>query len=619
MANIYFRSMKLENFMSYKEAELHLNRSGYVVVKGVNNNPEDSAKSNGSGKSSLFSALSWCLTGETVNGAKNVSNIYTEGKTSVSVEFDLDKHTYIITRTKNPSNLFIKVDGVDKSGKGIRDTEKIVEEYLPQLTHSLLNSVIILGQGLPGRFTNNTPSGRKEVLEKLSNSDFMIEDIKKRLTGRKDYLNKTFSDLKSNRDTKIGSIESLQRNITSLREELNSMSSEELEKEIATLSEEVNDMEEELSGLNVQYEEYSSMYQESIDAYNEFNSTAQKKIEEFQQAEFLQFDDTKLNSLKIELGVLENDYNAKKNITDVCPTCGQKIPGKQAIDPETLDKLHRDIISKRADILELENIKNDVKCQNNHKLEKYKTILAEESGELKATSDLHKEDLTLTTNKINLVTNQLLPKRGSLASAEARLSAFNETLVSINKRLEDGENELKTITKERNNLDERIEIISQHIDVNNKMFTLIKRDFRGYLLTNVIDFIANKAKIYCNDVFGTTDIEFRVDGNNIVIDYDGKEYEVLSGGEKQKVDVIIQLSIRDMLCKFLNFSSNILVLDEITDSLDIIGSQKIFNMISNRLSDVEAVYIISHHTDYDIPQDDEITIEKGVDKISRIV
>ena len=157
------------------------------------------------------------------------------------------------------------------------------------------------------------------------------------------------------------------------------------------------------------------------------------------------------------------------------------------------------------------------------------------------------------------------------------------------------------------------------LEIVNKMNTLIKRDFRGYLLTNIIDYIANRIKEYSLTVFGTDDFIFDIDGNNIVISYDGKDYESLSGGEKQKADVIIQLSIRDMLCNYLNFSSNILVLDEITDSLDIVGSQNVLNLISSVLSDVESIYIISHHTDFSIPWDEEITIIKGNDKISRIL
>ena len=166
---------------------------------------------------------------------------------------------------------------------------------------------------------------------------------------------------------------------------------------------------------------------------------------------------------------------------------------------------------------------------------------------------------------------------------------------------------------------EDVDTLLKHIEINNKMSTILSRDFRGYLLENVITFISNQAKQYAQDIFDNDKLEFLLDGNNISIMYDSKDYEVLSGGEKQKIDVIIQLAIRDMLCSFLNFSSNILVLDEITDNLDIIGCQKMFNLISNKLNDVEAVYLISHHQDdFEIPYDDEITIIKGADRISRI-
>ena len=148
---------------------------------------------------------------------------------------------------------------------------------------------------------------------------------------------------------------------------------------------------------------------------------------------------------------------------------------------------------------------------------------------------------------------------------------------------------------------------------------MLKRDFRGFLLTNVIDFINIKAKEYCSFVFDTDEIEFKLDGNNIDIKYCEKDYENLSGGEKQKVDLIVQFSIRDMLSQYLDFSSNILVLDEITDNLDAKGSDKIINLISNKLIDVESVFIITHHTE--LLQglfDTEIQVEKDKNGVSRI-
>ena len=195
MSNIYFKNIVLHHFMSYDHTEFNLDRNGYIFISGVNNNQLDNAKSNGSGKSSLFSALCWCLTGETPSNNKKVENIYLEGETYVQVSFESNGNSYVIKRAKNPSNLFITINGDNKSGKGIRDSEKLLCEYLPDITSSLINSVIILGQGLPKRFTNNSPSGRKEILEKLSNSDFMIEDIKERIDERKNTLETYKKDL----------------------------------------------------------------------------------------------------------------------------------------------------------------------------------------------------------------------------------------------------------------------------------------------------------------------------------------------------------------------------------------------------------------------------------------
>ena len=150
------------------------------------------------------------------------------------------------------------------------------------------------------------------------------------------------------------------------------------------------------------------------------------------------------------------------------------------------------------------------------------------------------------------------------------------------------------------------------------MNTLVKREFRGYLLSNVISFLDNKAKLYCNDVFGHSYISFELDGNNVSISFNKKEYEQLSGGEKQKVDVIIQLAIRDMLCKYLNFSSNIFVFDEIFDNVDEAGSEKILNLLSTRLNDVTSIYIVTHHSSIQIPVDREITVIKDSTGISKI-
>lgn len=617
MANIYFKHISIHNFMSYIDAELNLDRSGNVLVGGINNNPEDNAKSNGCGKSSLFSALSWCLTGETVSGAKDVSNIYTEGKTEVSVVFDFDKNEYRITRTKNPSNLFIYINGENKSGKGIRDTSELLIKYIPQLSSSLINSVIILGQGLPQKFSNNTPSGRKEILEKLSNSDFMISDLKERLNLR--YSNiideqRKIQDSNLTLDTEIRVNLDEINNLTVELENIEDKTS--LIKEKETLEQELEDLCDNINDYNDTIEELKLFID---DTTNKRNSITKDYIDGLNSLDLVDVstDEASLSSLNVEIKLLQDKITEVDSITDVCPTCGQKLPITNKIDTTNLKLSLNKKINDRNLILEdinTKKIKNDsIKLEYENKfkdkLTELDNLISINNSDLKTQEYNVKSYIdkkTVCSNRLKdieyklfYIDNEKYLKENKIAKLKVNNKILNEQLVTHN---------------------EQLDIISERLKIISKMQTLIKRDFRGYLLNNVIKFIEDKVKIYSLEVFGTDKVSFKLNNNNIDISYDGKDYSVLSGGEKQKLDIIIQFAIRDMLCTFLNFSSNILILDEITDSLDSIGVNSIFNLINSNLSDVEVVYIISHHVDeLEIPADDEIIIIKGDDKISRIV
>lgn len=616
MANIYFESISLKNFMSFKEAYVNLNRNGYILVEGINNNVEDSAKSNGSGKSSLFSGICWCLTGETISGAKEVSNIYLKGKTEVQVKFTFDSHSYTITRTRNPSNLFIEVDGVDKSGKGIRDTQKILEEYLPQVTSSLINSVIILGQGLPQRFTNNTPSGRKEILEKLSNSDFMITDIKEKLSVRKSTLEDSRNFTNNNISELQGSISTLNTLLNMYINNLNDLSSSgDYELKIDKINLNIQKLKEDI-------ESYETAKSETETLLNNCVLSSEKLSSEYKlEQSKLKLIDTKeleeeITSVNFDIKTTSNKISEIDSISDICPMCGQKLHGVVKPDSTSL-KENLAVLKERYSELQAslnESNKYNIELQNSLDLE-----YADRQKELSTSIESLQADIINYNNSLTTNNSMLISESENLAKLQTKLNELENTKQHLKNEIENTKKCISDNTDKINDLRLTVDDISARLEIISKMNTLVKRDFRGYLLSNIIQFISTKSKYYSNKVFGTDKLDFKLDGNNILISYDDKEYELLSGGEKQKVDVIIQLSIRDMLCKYLGFSSNIIVLDEITDSLDSKGCQNIFNLISSELGDVESIYIISHHTDeLNIPCDDTITIIKDNNKISRI-
>ena len=620
--NICFQKVILHNFLSFGDAEVDLNDSSYTLVSGINNCKLDLAKSNGSGKSSLWESIIWVLTGDTIRGTKDVVNRYGKDGTYVELTFKIDKNDYKIIRYKDYSNigtnLKLYINNEDKSGKGIRDTEKLLEQYLPDINSSLLGSVIILGQGLPQRFTNNTPSGRKEVLEKLSKSDFMIEDIKSKLSNRKQYLNdelRKYQDLILEEESKKSVYE---KRLIDLSKEKETLVPKDFDFFIKELNDKIeqNDiisqsLTESISNKNIELsisksksnsieKEYENIKSELI---KKFNVNLQPIIK--QEAE-----------LQAEIKSLNQEILKLESIKDVCPTCGQKLPDIHKVDTTNLRSLLNESNQKLEEIQKLKKEQQD-----------------RDDQEYNERSNSYLKQLDSLNFEQQNISNQLLKLDSDLKDIKSEIYNFKLELDKINLQKENYNTKLKTIDNDIIEVKDQINTLQNQILYNNiekdnietrlnivsKMLTIATRDFRGFLLSEIIKFIDQKAKEYCKEIFDTEEIEFKLEGNNIFIGYCGKQYENLSGGEKQKIDLIIQFSIRDMLTKYLDFSSNILVLDEIFDNLDSIGCQKVLNLISNKLTDISSIYIITHHSDIDIPTDNELVVVKDENGISRII
>ena len=232
--------------------------------------------------------------------------------------------------------------------------------------------------------------------------------------------------------------------------------------------------------------------------------------------------------------------------------------------------------------------------------------------QLKDKVDLYSKDIKMKESYINIKKAELIKINSAKENLEANIKKVKDALYNIDLTLQKLEEEILY------NIN-RKEEISKHITVVTQMNTLIKRDFRGFLLINIIDYINIKAKEYALDVFGNDSLEFSLDGNNINISYNGKAFENLSGGEKQRIDLIIQFAIRNMMQQYLNFSSNILILDEIFDQLDTNGCSNILNLISSKLTDIESIFIISHRAgELEIPYDSELIVTKSTSGISTV-
>ena len=634
--NVLWNKVILHNFGSYNHAEVDLLDKGFCSVVGENNYKKDNALSNGSGKSFLWSALCYTITGETIQGLKkNLKNLnITDDNTGyTTVDITVDNDHYIITRTFAPkSNLTIVKNDVDLSGKTFTESEKILGEQLPALTKELISSTAILGQGLPTKFSSLKPSGRKDLLEKLTNSDFMIEDVKNRISARQEVILghiRTIDDALLVANTKLSTTNN---QLDQVLKDIQNFQRPDYNKLISDAEKDLVNCNTELAEVNANIKTNDSYLEQAnndllkftnekstevINVTNKFNNDLNQKAGEKQK---ILLD---INTISGECTALQNEIRRLKSITDICPTCGQKIPGKEK--PSTAlqeEQLQNKINAKAALNEQLTKVQNEA------------TVIQESlEAEKKVVNDRY-------DTAINQIKTQQVDLKNYSSALQTRLSTLNQKVQNLNTGLarlkyerdhneqaftnlqnSKGalETEQKRLTKVIEDETAKREEANAHSDIIRKMDALAKRDFRGYLLLNIIEYLNKKAKEYSQVVFGTDELNIYLDGNDLNISYCNKLLDNLSGGERQRVDLIVQFALRDLLSTQSNYSSNILVLDEIFDNLDRVATENILNLITTKLCDIESVFIISHHADeLELSYDSELKVVKNSDGISEV-
>lgn len=619
---IQFKKLTVHNFGSYGHSELDLQNRGFCLVSGQNNFKKDNALSNGSGKSFLWSAICYALTGETINGIKtNLKNInIEEDDCYVQIDFLYNKDLFTIIRTAAPkSDLKIFKNDVDLSGKGIRESEKKLLELLPEITKDLIASTIIIGQGMPNRFSSFSPSGRKELLEKLTKSDFMIEDLKVRIQNRHQDLAIKIREFE---DSLIANSTQLNIYINDLNKIKNSLEQQKQPDFDRLIQEHSNKINELLETLEICNQEIAQI-EITIEALNNrfLNISDEKAKVSAEELTAYTTSHSELinrkNQSVFRISELKKEIAKLQNIKDTCPTCGQHLPN--VIKPTT-EQQESELIVLETNLKQIED--DILKCNNQHQIY------------LNQINEAFNDELATLTNGLTEAKQKLTNFKATKSSDTALL---DESKLSYNKLVYDKQNwhsyienqnkeieKLETEIARLNNIINLVNIskedYSSRLAIIKKMDNLIRRDFRGYLLTNVIEYINKKSKEYCETVFGTKDLSLTLNGNALDITYCGKVFDGLSGGEKQRVDLILQLAIRDLLTTYLDLNANILVLDEITDFLDKKSCQAVMNLLEKELQTIESVFIVSHHTEeLELPIDSEIKIIKNEDGISELI
>ena len=166
---IQLQHLKIENFLSFRKVELTLNDRGLVFIVGKNYD-SDCFDSNGSGKSSLFESIVYCLFGVTVRGIKADDVINNKVKENCKVSLSLTDNVgdlWEVTRYrkhKEFGNRLLLFKNNVEWNESVKIQDKIVSVLGMDL--SLFTQTLMLYQET-SPFSACSDLEQKKLLEKL--------------------------------------------------------------------------------------------------------------------------------------------------------------------------------------------------------------------------------------------------------------------------------------------------------------------------------------------------------------------------------------------------------------------------------------------------------------------
>lgn len=167
MPQLKIKELTLKNFRSFGEIETRVNlyNLGPLLIVGCID--DDSSHSNGSGKSSMAEAITWCLFGRLSRKdrpADNMINWFTKKNCEVSI---LTEDGYKITRTRGTHNdlLIQEPNGNDVSDAITKNAQKHLNQLF-NLDYGIFATSVFFGQ-YNDSFLESPETKRRKTLERL--------------------------------------------------------------------------------------------------------------------------------------------------------------------------------------------------------------------------------------------------------------------------------------------------------------------------------------------------------------------------------------------------------------------------------------------------------------------
>jgi len=544
---IIFESIRWKNFLSTGDqwTEINLCDSPSNLIVG----------SNGAGKSTLLDALCFVLFNKPfrkINKPQLVNSI-NEKETKVEVRFSIGKDEYRVFRGIKPNvfEVYRNHKLVDQDAAA-KDTQKYLEQSVLKLNFKSFTQVVILGSSTFVPFMQLAAHHRREVIEDLLDINIfssMNSLLKDRIRESQSQSSDCDHLLKFN-----GERVSAQEKLLQTLKDTNTVRVEEKRKKYAENVTLMQDVTTQKSNVENAIKNVES----SMGDYD----SAMKTVSSLRQGQA---------DKKSELKLISKELKFYKE-HDECPTCQQHIDkdfkfamignktGRGKIVAEEIVQFNTDIDQASAIV----------------------SAISEQSMKLK---ELRSDLSTIDRDYVRLEFENLRiqDEISKLQSSTPNIDIEEETLFAIQKEYDQTKNDCANVSK---TLDE-YEVVSRLLKDSGIKSQIIKKYIPVF--NQLINKYLQSMDFFVNF---TLDEEF----NEVIKSRfrDDFSYASFSEGEKQKIDLALLFTWREIARMKNSVATNLLILDEVFDSsLDTSGTGELLQILRNLGNDTN-VFVISH-------------------------
>jgi DNA repair exonuclease SbcCD ATPase subunit len=505
---------------------------------------------NGSGKSTILSALVFCLYGKDFRGIKKGGLINSVNKKNLvtECEFDSGGKSYKIVRGVKPDILDVYEDGKLLPQESKPAMQKTIENEILRFPYDSFKQIVATGSGQYVPFMKLKALQRREFIDNFLEIDVFTK-MKAVLKIKNDLLTEQVRDAKKQ-------VEILTEKIKYAKDIQERKEGEDLAKRM--------DYVHELKKLAAEIEELQPRREKAVEGLNIANEKLEKFVLIERAISTIDGNITSINSSKSKL------ESKSKNIEHIinCPTCFQKV---------TED--HKKKI-KAENITEIDELNESIKPFD-EKRKKLADALVKKAATVKAVSD------------INTLISEIDRKISSKNSSIAHYNSLIAELDNNKGQITDDIGELQETLNEKNAI---LNKKSEDKSLHDYAALLLKDDgiksviIKKYveILNQLINGYLAKFDFYVNFSFDENFDE------TIKSRYrDEFSYENFSEGEKARIDLSILFAFRSMAKMRSNLDCSLLIIDELLDSaIDANGIDDV-RTIFNLFDDLN-VFVISH-------------------------